>query len=70
MGRNTEGRNSGGVKQSAVVGRLGAPAIDCLIIGDLRRDVLGDFGCAQSDIKPIEYFPLQLWDPMGELNRT
>src|SRR5215475_14490084 len=53
--RKIEGRNRS-VKQRAVVGRLGAPAIDCLIIGDRRRNVLRNFGRAQSNIEAIEYF--------------
>src|SRR5258707_9343222 len=45
-----------GVKQRAVVGRLGAPAIDCLVIGDRRRNVLRNFGRAKGNIEAIEYF--------------
>src|SRR5262245_41547153 len=44
------------VKQSAAVGRLGAPAIDCLIIGDRRCNVLRNFGRAKGNIEAIEYF--------------
>src|SRR5882724_8334096 len=34
------------IPKYAVVSWLGAPAIDCLIICDLRRDVLGELRCA------------------------
>src|SRR5215813_13390205 len=46
----------GGIEQSAILGRLGAPAIDCLIIGDRRRNVLRNFGRAKGNIEAIEYF--------------
>src|SRR6516165_11897613 len=39
-GREKVQKRNRSIKQSAVVGRLGAPAIDCLIIGDRRRNVL------------------------------
>src|SRR6478672_4015439 len=44
------------VKQGAILGRLGTPAIDCLIIGDRGRNVLRNFGRAKGDIEAIEYF--------------
>src|SRR6478736_9067123 len=44
------------VKQGAILGRLGAPAIDCLIIGDRGRNVLRNFGRAKGNIEAIEYF--------------
>src|SRR5207248_5019698 len=44
------------IKYKAILSRLGAPVIDCLVIGDLRSDVLGNLSCTQSDIKPVEHF--------------
>src|SRR5215471_3613138 len=44
------------VEQSAALGRLGAPAIDCLIIGDRRRNVLRNSGGAKGNIEAIKYF--------------
>src|SRR6266404_9418516 len=58
------------IKESAVVSRLCAPAIDCLIIGELRRDVFGELRCAQSDVKPVECFLLNRRIRWRKLTRT